>query len=161
MEIERRFLVKSLPEGLDRYSHKRFVQGYLNTDPVLRVRREQDEYVFTYKGSGLLSRQEENHLISEEAFWHLIEKADGIIIEKDRYFIPEENGLCIELDVFAGALSPLIIAEVEFSSEKEADEYIPPDWFGEEVTYERGFSNSSMSKNGLPASFSKKETKDK
>lgn len=49
MEIERKFTVKALPENLDSYPFHLIEQAYLNTDPVLRIRRQDDEYYLTYK----------------------------------------------------------------------------------------------------------------
>ena len=146
LEIERKFLVKNLPENLDCYPHKEFEQGYLCTSPVVRVRREGNEYVLTYKGAGLMKRREENLPLSKEAYEHLIAKADGIIITKTRYFIPEKDGLKIELDIFRGVHKGLILAEVEFSSEEEANAYQPPEWFGEDVTKCSLYHNSVLSR---------------
>ena len=50
MEIERKFTVKALPENLDSYPFHLIEQAYLNTDPVLRIRRQDDAYYLTYKG---------------------------------------------------------------------------------------------------------------
>ena len=74
MEIERKFLVKKLPDDLSKYNCIEMEQGYLNTDPVVRVRRENDEYVLTYKGDGLMARREENLPLNREAFANLIKK---------------------------------------------------------------------------------------
>lgn len=48
MEIERKYLVKKIPENIEKYTHKELEQGYLCTEPVVRVRREGEEYVLTY-----------------------------------------------------------------------------------------------------------------
>ncbi len=149
MEIERKFLVRKLPEDLSEYPHKLYVQGYLSVDPVLRVRREGDEFVVTYKGRGLMVREEYNLPLTEETFYHLLSKADGTIIQKTRYVIPDESGFTIELDVFEKELAPLVLAEVEFESEEQAKAYEPPTWFGREVTGERAYQNSTMSREGL------------
>ena len=125
LEIERKFLVKRLPENLESYPHKEFEQGYLCTSPVVRVRREGDVYVLTYKGAGMMMRRDENLPLNESAYQHLITKADGTIITKTRYVIPEKDGLKIELDIFHGVHQGLILAEVEFSSEEEANAYQP------------------------------------
>lgn len=49
MEIERKFLIDRLPDDLNRFPSKRLTQGYLCTSPVVRVRREGEEYFLTYK----------------------------------------------------------------------------------------------------------------
>lgn len=144
MEIERKFTVKELPD-LAKYPYHILEQGYLNTDPVVRVRKEDDNYYLTYKGKGFLAREEYNLPLNEEAWLHLAEKSDGIIIRKKRYMIPYGN-YTIELDVFAKPYENLVIAEVEFDSEEEAETFQPPLWFGEEVTYDRRYHNSNLSK---------------
>ena len=87
-EIERKWLVRELPDDIESFPHKEYVQGYLCTEPTVRVRREGDEYVLTYKGAGLLKREEYNLPITKEAFSHLAAKCDGKMIHKTRYFIP-------------------------------------------------------------------------
>ena len=115
MEIERKFTVKKLPENLDSYPCHLIEQAYLNTDPVIRVRRQDDEYYMTYKGKGLLMREEYNLPLNEASYYHLREKADGNIISKKRYVIPiRDSSLCVELDIFDKPFAPLLIAEVEF-----------------------------------------------
>lgn len=145
MEIERKFLIKRIPESLDSYSHIEIEQGYINTSPVLRIRRWNDTYLFTYKSSGLMSREEVELPLTATAYQHLVPKCDGNLIRKTRYQIPEEHGYTIELDLFHGAFEGLVLAEVEFPSEDAANAYLPPDWFTCEVTLEPAFHNSRMS----------------
>ena len=146
-EIERKFLVKKIPEQLEQYPFHTLEQGYLNTDPVVRVRREDDNYYLTYKGKGFLVREEYNLPLNADAYAHLVEKADGNIIRKKRYLIPIEGSqLTIELDMFDTPFAPLILAEVEFESIEQAQAFVPPEWFGEDVTENREYSNSNLSK---------------
>lgn len=42
MEIERKYLVSELPETLNNYPYRTIEQGYLNTDPVIRIRRDNE-----------------------------------------------------------------------------------------------------------------------
>ena len=145
MEIERKYLIDEIPFDLKDYPCKVIEQGYLNTDPVVRVRRSNDKYILTYKGSGLMVREEYNLPLTAEAYEHLKPKADGILITKDRYVIPEKDGLFIELDVFHGEYEGVLLAEVEFPTEEAANAYTAPDWFGEDVTYSTRYHNSTMS----------------
>ena len=145
MEIERKFKIKSLPSNLESYANQKMIQGYLCTSPVVRIRRSNDEFYLTYKGSGMMAREEYNLPLTEEAFYHLLPKADGIIIEKTRYLIPIDENLTAELDIFEGAHKSLIIVEVEFSSIEEANSFVPPDWFGEDVTNSILYHNSYLS----------------
>ena len=144
MEIERKFLVKEMPQ-LSEYPFHCMEQGYLNTEPVVRVRKEDDTYYLTYKGKGLMAREEYNLSLNESGYLHLVEKADGVIIRKKRYLIPYGKHT-IELDVFEEPYENLVIAEVEFDSEDEANSFCPPDWFGEDVTMDRRYHNSNLSK---------------
>lgn len=148
MEIERKFLIakENLPQDLETYPCHHIEQGYLCVAPVVRIRQQDDVYYLTYKGAGMMSREEYNLPLTAEAYEHLKPKADGIVISKDRYLIPEKNGLTIELDIFHGTYDGLFLAEVEFSSEEEANAYEAPAWFGEDVTYDSRYHNSNMSR---------------
>lgn len=146
MEIERKYLIKELPENLAQYPCKHIAQGYLNTDPVVRIRRTDDKYTLTYKGKGLMVREEYNLPLNEESFEHLKEKIDGLLIEKRRYLIPFAEKYTIELDIFEGELSPLQLAEVEFETEEEANAFVPPAWFGKDVTLSTDYHNSTLSR---------------
>ena len=114
MEIEKKFIPTDLPKDLDSYEHHVIEQAYLNTAPVVRVRRDNDNYYLTYKGGGMMAREEYNLPLNKEAYEHLIKKADGNIITKKRYEIPDGNGYTIELDIFEGLFTGTILAEVEF-----------------------------------------------
>lgn len=145
MEIERKYLVTAPPENLSSYPFKNIEQGYLCTEPVVRIRRSDDIYTLTYKGRGLMIREEHNLPLTKEAFLHLREKTDGRMIEKRRYLIPFQDIYTIELDIFSGPLSPLMLAEVEFATEEEANAFRPPAWFGEDVTFSTRYHNSVLS----------------
>lgn len=172
MEIERKFLIKELPENLEQYECLHMEQAYLCTEPVVRVRQENDNYYMTYKGSGLMAREEANLPLTKESYEHLAEKADGLVIKKDRYVIPLEDPdfmlqaltlqgitpkqaatmtkdliLHIELDIFKSP-SGLIMAEVEFPNIELARAFVKPSWFGEDVTNNKAYHNSNMSKGG-------------
>ena len=146
MEIERKFLIKKLPDNLTSYKARKIEQAYLCTDPVVRVRRDNDDYYLTYKSKGIIVREEYNLPLTKEAYGHLLAKADGNIITKTRYEIPEKDNLTIELDVFEVKFDGLLLAEVEFASEEEALGYIPPEWFGEDVSNSTKYHNSTLSR---------------
>lgn len=149
MEIERKYLVSQLPEELDRYESKKIAQGYLCTSPVVRIRRSNEEYYLTYKGAGMMVREEYNLPLTKASFEHMLPKVDGLLVEKTRYLIPLENNLTAELDIFEKALAGLILVEVEFETVDDANSFCPPEWFGEDVTNSEKYHNSYMSQNGL------------
>ena len=84
MEIERKFLIskENLPADLDAYPHHKLEQGYLSTAPVVRIRKEDDNYYLTYKSKGLMTREEYNLPLTKESYEHMRPKADGILISK-------------------------------------------------------------------------------
>jgi CYTH domain-containing protein len=149
MEIERKYLLKTIPEHLEQYESKKIAQGYLCTSPVVRIRRSNDDYYLTYKGEGLMVREEYNLPLTKEAYEHLLPKIDGLLIAKTRYLIPLSGGLTAELDLFEGELAPLSLVEVEFETEADANAFTAPDWFGEDVTNSGRYHNSYLSQCGL------------
>lgn len=148
MEIERKYLVRRPPANYRSYPSQRIEQGYLNTRPVIRVRRMDGEYYLTYKSAGLLSREEYEFPLDEASYLHLREKCDGNILTKTRYLLPVGGAahLTIELDVFEGIYEGLILAEVEFPTQEEAMHFSPPDWFFEDVTMSGRYQNSRLSR---------------
>ena len=149
MEIERKFIPKRLPDHLEQYPSHEIEQGYLCTSPTIRIRKMDDNCFLTYKSSGMMAHLEQEMPLSLEAYKHLREKADGILITKRRYLIPLDDTHTIELDLFHGQLEGVTLAEVEFASVEEANAFVPPDWFGEDVTFDRRYHNSEMSKGAL------------
>ena len=149
MEIERKFLVKSIPTSLENYKLRIIEQGYLSTIPAIRVRRDNNDFYLTYKSGDLgLSHEESNLPLNKESYCHLLRKSDGYIITKKRYEIPHGKYF-IELDIFENELEGLVIAEVEFPTQEEALSYLPPEWFGKDVTGNKNYTNSSLSQTGV------------
>lgn len=150
-EIERKFLIKNLPENLENFTHHEIRQGYISTDPTIRLRQQDDKYILTVKSAGLMKKQEYELDLTEDQFNRLWKKTEGNTIEKTRYVIPLNDGLKAELDVYKGFLSGFMNVEVEFVSTKEAILFDIPNWFGQEVTQDPRYSNSSLAKFGIPS----------
>lgn len=146
MEIEKKYLLTKIPFDLSSFEKKEISQGYLCTSPVVRIRKSNDKYTLTYKGEGLMAREEYNLPLTKESYNQFSSKIDGILIEKTRYLIPLENNLTAELDVFHGKLDSLMLVEVEFDSIEAANAFVPPSWFGEDVTFSNKYHNSNLSK---------------
>lgn len=162
MEIERKFLVDLNKNPFDLTTAKYHIieQAYLCTSPVVRVRKEDDDYYMTYKSKGnnansdkwMLAHEEYNLPLTKEAYEHLLKKADGNVITKKRYVLPINNQdqnepkLFIELDIFEGKFDGLVLAEVEFPDVETAEKFVMPEWFTEDVTYDSRYHNSVMSK---------------
>ena len=146
MEIERKYHVDTLPDHLETYPCRILEQGYLNTKPVVRIRRDNEKYELTYKSGGLMSRQEYNLPLDQASYEHLLTKIDGRLIKKKRYMIPLSSALTAELDIFEEDLAPLMLVEVEFQTEDDANAFSAPDWFGEDVTFSGKYHNSYLSR---------------
>ena len=148
MEIERKYLIEdltALPFRPEDYPSREIEQGYLCTDPVVRVRRDGSRYFLTYKSKGLMAREEYNLPLTRDSYLHLREKTDGRLITKLRYVIPLDGGLSLELDIFRGDLAPLILAEIEFPDEESAENYQAPSWLSRDVTFTAEYHNSTLS----------------
>lgn len=154
MEIERKFLVRRLPEQLEQYPCLQIEQGYLCTKPVVRIRKSNEEYILTYKSkvsekegsSSMAIKNMEIELpLQKESYEHLKEKIDHKLILKTRYLIPLSQKRTAELDVFSGHLKGLVFVEVEFPDEQSANTFQPPDWFGEDVSMDKRYHNTYLS----------------
>lgn len=162
LEIEKKFKVKKLPEKLSEYKKKVMEQGYLCTNPIVRIRRSNDNYILTYKSIfGLEEKEEQNQNakvchelevpLNKEGYEHLREKIDGNLISKTRYIIPlgqDKNSLKAELDIFEGSLKGLVIVEVEFPDIEFAKKFQPPEWFGEDVSNDKRYTNNYLAMHG-------------
>jgi len=66
------------------------------------------------------------------------------VIDKTRYLVKVGNHT-FEVDEFYGENKGLTVAEIELSSESE--EFVKPEWLGEEVTGNTKYYNSMLMKN--------------
>jgi adenylate cyclase len=150
-EIERKWLVDALPEGFDSRRGASIRQGYvaLTDDVEVRTREIDDRHVLTIKSTGELTREEVELPLSEADFERLWPLTAGRRIEKTRTVV-ELDGRSAEVDVYAGSLAPLRVVEVEFPSERDADAFVAPAWFGREVTRDAGYKNRSLALAGHP-----------
>ncbi|MDD5945104.1 MAG: CYTH domain-containing protein [Clostridia bacterium] len=150
MEIERKFLVKSIPDNLESYRKKEIEQCYISTDPTIRLRKSNDSYILTVKGKGSIAREEFELELTQSQYERLSYKAETPAVAKTRYLIPIDGGLTAELDIYYGRLSGLATVEVEFSTVSDAEAFIPPNWFGEDVSRDKRYKNTWLAVNGLP-----------
>jgi len=148
-EIERKFLVTNTDFISESNSNNRIVQGYLNSDPsrTVRVRIKGEQGFLTIKGKGNASGttrfewEKEIDVAEAESLLLLCEKG---IIDKIRYEILVGKHT-FEVDVFSGENQGLVMAEVELSNEN--DFFEKPKWLGNEVTGDKRYYNSYLSKN--------------
>src|SRR6266568_5173843 len=142
-EIERKFLLKRLPEKLNRLRRYIIAQGYLATEPAgrqVRLRKKGKTASLTFKVGRGAHREEREIKLSAKQFAALWPGTVGRRLRKTRYEIPW-RGLLIEIDIYRGKHSGLVVAEVEFPSLAMCRKFKPPSWFGREVTGEKRYSN--------------------
>jgi adenylate cyclase len=150
MEVERKFVVPDPPD-LEGTEADEIEQGYLaiGAEGEVRVRRRGDRLLMTAKRGEGLARQEAEIELDRDEFDELWPLTEGRRLHKRRHLIPHE-GLEIEVDVYAGDLAGLVVAEIEFPSEEEARAFDPPEWLGEEVTGDRRYLNETLASEGAP-----------
>lgn len=150
-EIERKFLVATCP-ALDWVTSEAIRQGYVTgpDDSVeVRLRQKGHAYFLTVKSCGTVQRAEHETAITAEQFETLWKATSGSHIEKTRYTGTLPDGLIFELDIFRGALAPLMLVEVEFPTLDAASAFTPPDWFGADVTADKRFKNKALANASL------------
>lgn len=148
LEIERKFLLRRLPEGFSACPAEEIRQGY--AEDGLRFRQKGSRFFETRKiGTGLVAEEHERE-ISLEEFERVWPSTEGRRLEKTRTRVDLEGGLVAEVDLFTGSLSGLRYVEVEFRDVESARAFTPPDWFGREVTEDLRYRNSSLARLGLP-----------
>ncbi len=150
MEIEKKYLLNNLPDNLENYENYTIEQAYLSDAPVVRVRKKisssENVFFLTVKSSGMFAREEVESAISETTYANFLKEVKGNVIAKQRYILPLSDGLKAELDLFKGIFEGVSIVEVEFPNEECAKKFTPPPYFGDEVTFDKRFHNSNMSK---------------
>lgn len=146
-EIERKFLVKG-EFASEVFQSQRIVQGYICASPErsVRVRIRGDKGYLTIKGpsdTGGISRYEFEKTITLEEAEQLLALCEPGIIDKVRNLV-KAGSHTFEVDVFHGENEGLILAEIELGEVSETFER--PNWLGEEVTGDRRYYNSMLSK---------------
>lgn len=145
MEIERKFLVKELPD-LQGIKYSEIKQGYFSIAPEKRVRQLDEKYFITEKGEGDMVREEKEWEIDKKEAEALFAMSKTYIIEKRRYYLPFGE-YTVELDIYSGKHEGLVVAEVEFESERAALDFRPPWWFGEDITRDKSYKNMVLALN--------------
>lgn len=154
IEIERKFLLTIAPDRETLGPGQTLRQSYLaeENDVTVRVRIVEHVATLTVKaGAGLVRTEVEVPISSEEAEALWVHTA-GRRIDKVRHRVPlgTTGQLIAEVDIYAGDLTGLCTVEVEFASAAAATSFVPPDWFGREVTDSPSWTNSSLARHGLP-----------
>lgn len=161
-EIERKYAIKYIPDDLkiEKVINIEQVYIYHDKNTLIRIRKNEllnsniaTEYIYTVKTKGDIKNNKENNIsnkyeiesnIDEEFYEKLLKNKISNIIKKTRIVAPISNNLKAEIDIYYDYLEGLATLEVEFPTEKEASEFIKPDWIGEELGFKE-LSNGKLS----------------
>lgn len=154
LEIERKFILVNSPPWLEDHPALEIEQGYLavSEEVEVRLRRIGKDHLLTVKrGSGEVREEAEVGLTPGQfeelwpltASWRLCKRRHRVPVDVD-------GGLFAEVDVYAGELAGLVVAEVEFRSEEECGAFHPPSWLGDEVTGDGRYANQALALKGRP-----------
>jgi len=163
-ELERKFAIKYIPEDLEIKKVTNIKQCFIYSDKItlIRLRKittldnnstSKTQYIYTVKTKGDIEYNKANKLgkifeiesnITEEEYSKLLEKKISNSIDKTRIVVPIKENLEAEIDIYYGYLEGLLTLEVEFPNEEEANKFVKPDWFGEELGY-KVLSNRKLS----------------
>ena len=142
-EIERKFLLKRLPERLKQARRCVIAQGYLAAEPGgrhVRLRKKGKTASLTFKVGRGAHREEREIKLSAKQFTALWPATVGRRLYKLRYEMPWKN-LLIEIDIYRRKHRGLVVAEVEFPNRTACRKFKAPAWFGREVTGNKRYSN--------------------
>ncbi len=154
IEIERKFLIKSLPPNFKDYPAEKITQGYISTlkdKTQMRLRKIGREHFLTIKTKTEheMQRIETEVLLTASQFNALWPMVDIRIIHKTRRYIPY-NFYTLELDFYHDNLAGLMTVEVEFPSLEKALAFVPPDWIGREISNDSSYGSQHLAVLGLP-----------
>lgn len=157
-EIERKFIVAWYPEDIHNIQPKKILQGYLplkNKNLEVRFRQINNKYFQTIKIGNGLKREETEIFLTQKQFEPLWQLTKNYRIEKQRFSIPFGKHV-IELDIYENELKGFAFCEIEFQNGEEANSFFPPDWFGQEVTFETSLQNNYLAIHGIKPKVLKK-----
>ena len=152
LETERRYLLKAIPEDLPGNRN-----GWLITDryfPHTRLRLRnmksipgnENIYKLTQKYRSRTQNAYETtitNLYLTEAEYNFLEPLEAKIIKKKRYpYSAQDHNFSI--DVFEGRHQGLILAEIEFETVSELDEFVFPSFALKDVTEDLFFTGGNL-----------------
>lgn len=151
-EDERRFLVKRRPGNLERFKKVEISQGYLviADDREARLRSEDGNKFFqAVKIGGGRKRLTPEMKVSRKFFDTFWPATEDFRLRKTRYFIPHGRQV-LHLDIFHDELEGYEHVETEFKSKRKGDRFVPPSWFGREVTDDPAHNGKNLARYGIP-----------
>jgi CYTH domain-containing protein len=145
VERERRFLLDRFPAA-DVVGRRQITDRYID-GTRLRLREQNDDgrpaiYKLTQKVPGRASGAQRGwttNIYLTQGEFDLLARLPAKMLSKVRYSVPPFG-----IDVFAGELQGLRLAEAEFNSHSEADALIIPEYILHEVTEDDRFAGGQL-----------------
>lgn len=149
LELEKTYLLKSIPFDLEKYPHKDLVDHYIPEDsehPKIRLRKRGNLYEITKK----TLVQEWNYSIQKEQTIELTKQEyDALaelpnkLVHKIRYYVPYE-WFTLEIDLFQDNLDGLILMDVEFPNIQTMESFSMPDFCLADVSQNNAFAGGML-----------------
>ncbi|EET89767.1 MAG: hypothetical protein LVQ97_02450 [Candidatus Micrarchaeales archaeon] len=149
IELERTFLIKYIPEGLNDCDHEEMLDIYIprsSSHPHIRIRKAGNRYEITKKEPVLgrdSSKQLEQTIRLTKEEYDEFALLEGKRVHKTRYFYPYE-GMRAEIDVFSGSLKGLILVDFEFKNENGMQSFEIPEFCLADVTQEEFLAGGTL-----------------
>src|SRR3989442_16033498 len=152
IERERRYLLRDLPEGLTRADHHLQITDNYITGTRLRIRKVRDPQTnkwtvkFTQKFAPdpeSLSRTIITNIYLNALEAETLAMFDANEIRKNRYPF-EFEGRGFSVDMFLGDLFGLVLAEVNFETDEELDNFPRPSFAIADVTDNELFTGGKL-----------------
>ena len=148
VELERTFLLKEMPEGIEDYKSIEILDIYFPLSiphPILRLRKKGNLLTLTKKSpiENDSSVQEEQTIMLSEKEYIELSKIPGKRLRKVRYYYPFGKRLT-EIDVFLDDLEGLVLVDFEFDFVKEKEEFPIPDFCLADVTQEEAIAGGFL-----------------
>jgi len=135
-ERERVFLVKELPIDINKFAPTLISVGDFfesNSADALKIKQKGGNYYLIKKETNTAHERVEHIINIKEGEFTALIKCAVQFHRKNRYAYPYGKYLC-EIDCYLDRLDGYIRVEVEFNNDKEMFNFIPPEWFGSEIT---------------------------
>jgi len=140
-EIEKTYLLKTMPSELDKYPSKEIIDIYFpkdNPHPAMRIRKNGNKYEITHKHTAIegdASHLIEQTIILTEEEFKALSTIDGLRVHKVRYNY-DYKGLIAEIDIFKDDLEGLVLVDFEFKDIEQKDSFEMPTFCLADVTQE-------------------------
>ena len=145
IELERTFLLKYKPEGLDKCKSVEILDVYFpktSGHPILRLRKKGDKLELTKKQpikNNDSSEQSEHTIDLSKEEYDEFAKLDGKRLKKIRHYY-SFNGRMAEIDIYQDGLHGLCVVDFEFEKVEDKNNFTMPEFCLCDVTQDKNFA---------------------